>query len=79
MTPVLLAVLAVLAIRVLAIPQVRGGLGAAAVLITALAVVTGHGAVLIAVATVMGVAVLAPVLLLHRFATPIPARAWRAS
>jgi hypothetical protein len=79
-TPVLLAaLLAVLAIRVLQVPQVRTGLGATAAFITALTVMSGHGAVLIAAATALAAAVLGPVLLLHRFVVPVPARTWRAS
>lgn len=80
MTPVLIAaLLAVLAIRGLQVRQVRVSLGAAAWLITALAVVTGHGAVLVAVAAAMAAAVLGPVLLLHRLVVPIPVRARRTS
>ncbi|MFI5068208.1 MAG: hypothetical protein ACHP9Z_30090 [Streptosporangiales bacterium] len=75
----LAAVLAVLAVRVLQVPQVRMGLGAAAVLAVALAVVTGHGAVLIALAVVVAAGTLAPVVLLQRLVVPVPAPIRRAS
>lgn len=80
MSPVLIAaLLAVLAIRALQVPQVRTGLGAAAVLTAGLVIITGHAAVLIALAAALAAGTLAPVLLLHRLAVPVPTRARRAS
>lgn len=79
MTVILTAVLAVLAIRVLQVPQVRMGLGAAAVLAVALSVATGHAAALLALAAAVAAGTLAPVLLLQRRIVPVPARTRRAS
>jgi len=75
----IVAALAVLAIRVLQVPQVRTGLGAAAVLAVALSVATGHGAVLIALAAAVVAGTLTPVLLLQRRIVPVPAPIRRAS
>ena len=73
------AVLAVLIVRALQVPQVRQGLGAVAALGAALVIAEGYGWAVLVLAAVLAAGILGPVAFLHQFVVPIPARARRAS
>lgn len=67
---IIAALLAALAIRVLQVPQVRMGLGAAAGLAAGLAAAEGYAAVVLALAVLAAAGILGPVALLHQFVVP---------
>jgi hypothetical protein len=76
---ILAAVLAVLAIRALRVPQVRIGLAVAAGLTAGLAAAEGYAVVVLVLATVMTAGTLGPVALLHQHVVPARAAAGGAS